>query len=282
MAEWRSFSEGRVKLRRRSHKKYCDSQVTFSPSCNRAVYAVPGDYSTVHRKLLIGQGGGARPWAAPDQSCALRCGGGDGGGIRARIRGDVEKRAGRGCRHDVRGNYVPLPGEALAAPIQWGRIRGRDPLPRMSRVSRIRSAPHGRSTTSEVWSSPKVHCTGTALKSASRRITPGRRGYSILRRSHLGAAGGARLDRPQTSSTSRTRARAWDVAARCEQLCPVSTRGYAPPRAAKTDRVEASHRATTSQSRAARMARADGRNNRRSRDLRRAKKSLVRAGVAAG
>ena len=236
----------------------------------------------IHTKLLITSRhhGVASPAIA--LGSPVRCGGGSGGGIRARIRGDVENGAGRDRRHYVRRNDVPMADQTLANQVLGGRIRGRDPLPRMSRMSGVRSAPHGRPIARE------VQCGLSSTSRAGRyprrrcRIAPCSPLQTTLRRAHLGAARSARLDLSQTSSQARARARAWDVAARCGKLGDNQQIAGPPPSAAEKARPEAPHRATTPQSRAARMARADSRTYRCARDLRRAAKSMVRAGVAAG
>ena len=236
----------------------------------------------IHRKFLIPP----LPETVPSPAIALGSpaedGGGGGRGIRARIRGDVEKPAVRGGGDDLRRHDVPVAGQALANPFSRGRVRRCDPLPRMSRVRGVRPAPHGRSTKFEVlpWK-----CKWCGEKNPDQNVWCGfcgRYRYSYVRRADLGAAGSARLDLSQTASPARPRARAWDVAARCVQLRFTRANGRGSGGRAACSRAEASHRATTSQSRAARMARADVRINRCSRDLRRAAKSMVRAGVAAG
>lgn len=280
MTSERSLGEERATGRRRSHKKYCDNLLTFSLFSNLHVYAGQGDYSTVHRKLLIAAAIGDRRISGVDQSSALRGGGGSGGGTWDSIRGDLAQRAGRNRGEDVRRHDVPLAGEALADPFSQGRVRGRDALSRMPWVSRVRPSPHGRSTSHEVsadWFCGYCGARCSWFKTSCWNCNGQR---PPLYRADLGAAGSARRDLSQTPSQARPRARAWDVAARCGELRVASPRQAGHRRSAAATGPQAPHRATTSQSWAARMARADCRSPGSARDLRRATKPMVRAGAA--
>ena len=226
--------------------------------------------TVIHTKLLIAAAVGGRSNPVIDQSYELAGGGGGGRGIRASIRCNVEKRAGRRRGHNLRGNDVPVAAQALANPFQWGGIRRRHPLRRMSRLPGVRSAPSHGSIVLEVWSSPKVHATGTAAKSGPSCFTPGRRGYSILRHSHLRTDRDARLSLSQITSPARPRARAWDVADGREQLCAFVARDFYSSPSTPCAGVTASRPSTTSQSRAARVSNFDRGARRRARNLRRA------------
>ncbi len=234
----------------------------------------------IHSFVLTDPAAAVRRSPATDQTWRLRCGGGGWRDIPGGICRDMERRSGRRCGDDVRGHDVPLAAKALADSNHARGVRARHPLRRMSWVSGVRAPSADVATSQEVWNSPKVSPHAWPESCGSSRETRRRWGYSILRYSDFRADRRARVDRACVASPARRRARARDVAARCDELRPIVPLGHVHPRGTQTDGVEASHRATTSQSRPARVSKSHRGPSGRARDLRRAAQSLVRTGVA--
>lgn len=235
----------------------------------------------IHKFVWTGSGDrGGRSPAAVKPSLA----GGGGGGwsdTRECIRGNLAERERRRGGDHVGQDDVPVAAAAVANQVPSGRVRGGSALPRMPRVSGI-AAPPPRGASQQ-----KVRCalSSTRIRAAfnqeGRCRFESRRALNTLRRAHLGADRAARGDRARDASAARPRSRAWDVAARCGKLRLAESGQSLPRDHPSLTRLEAPHRATTSQSRPARIPRADRRPIGRSRDLRRAAQSVLREGTAA-
>src|SRR5713101_2398944 len=162
----------------------------------------------IHKSPVDKFGFSRRSTRVIDPSCApLRCGGGW-RGTRARIRRDLEKRAGRDRGHDVRRYDVPLADQALANQVSSGRIRGSDSVRRMPWVSGILPATARGAVTRQ------VRRAGRTIEDATKGLATGTQTRelwlcaSVVRRADLRAARAARSIFPSVSSAAELSARA--------------------------------------------------------------------------
>lgn len=257
----------------------------------------------IHQIVWISAGDGVRSPRGIDQEFAARCGGGGWSDTQGRICRDLEKRAGRGCRHDVRRHDVPMADHALADQVPSRRIRGSYSVRRMPWVSGILSAPSRGALPKQVrgtWyckacgarnSEPNEICWNcdaarpaegqTGRHSPTFRPGGEESATSAVRGADLRAGGASCAVLAPIPSPAATRTRAGLRAMRVEEF--LSTRARSPANRASTrrDRASLQDSSDSALSRCARMARAHRGVDRRARDLRRAAKSMVRAGVAA-
>ena len=224
----------------------------------------------IHKFVLTDPAAAARRMPRLHERPVVGGGGGGWRGIRASIRRDMERRAWRGGRNHVGTYDVPVAAIALANPLLAGGIRGRRPVRRMPWVPGAAALEVSGALAQQVSKWRCRFCGEENEDKYSYCWSCGQYRYQSLRRADLRAARRSCRDRASAASPARARARAWDVAARFDQLCTAQSGASVTQRSPEGHRCEVSNRATTSQSRPARMAPAHRGAVGRTRDLRRA------------
>src|SRR5712691_4924556 len=212
-----------------------------------------------------------------DVSAHSRCGGG-GGDQGGGICGDLARRGDRGNPRLHVGRYdVPV----AAAPLGDDRYRRRVAVSaavrRMRRLPGTDPAGSRRSVESQIskswecWHEQHGKCPWLECDCWCHVLV------RSLDDPHLASERApSRVIRPIASS-ARARARAWVFSTRHGLVRNSSSLEVPPPRGAETNRTATSCRAGKTQSRAARLAKADGGNPGRTRGLRRASEAVVHA-----